>query len=56
MAWTLINVLRRPDHRPTVEAECAAVDGGLRVARRLATLTRLEQCTSAHIGADAALR
>lgn len=45
MAWTLINVLRHPDHRRTVEAECAALDGDLRDPRALAMLTRLEQCT-----------
>ena len=45
MAWTLINVLRHAEHRRAVEAECAAVNGGLRDARGLATLTRLEQCT-----------
>ena len=44
MAWTLINLLRFPDHRRAVEAECAAVDGTAPDARSLAQLTRLEQC------------
>jgi cytochrome P450 len=44
MAWTFINLLRFPDHRRAVEAECAAMHGMPPDARALASLTRLEQC------------
>jgi cytochrome P450 len=45
MAWTLINLLRFPEHQRAVEAELAAANGAHTAdARALARLSTLEQC------------